>query len=116
MNIETDRLKFWLGQAFDSGYQNSQDLRDQIIDDLMVDVIKDQTPKADEGYRIYKVAELKKMPAGTVFHHSIRGRCYLFPKSDGTNCMQFEQGQASGLTSDADPWDHPMKLLHTEKI
>jgi hypothetical protein len=111
MEITPEQLKKLLGEAFDQGYENSQEFKEQCIEEILAGY-KD---RQEEQYRIFKVAELKGMPEGTIFHHSTRGRCWIIGLPDGTKQMQFEKGQKLNLTNDNEPWDRPMRLLHTEK-
>lgn len=110
MDISTDTLRSALGQAFDAGYSNSAELRDQLIQEI----IEGMQSKKDEQYRVYKVEELRQMPVGAVFHHCTRGRCWIEAKQDGSKHMKFESNKTVSFTSDAEPWDRPMRLLHKE--
>jgi hypothetical protein len=111
MEITPDKLKQLLSEAFDSGYENSQEFKEQCIEEIL----SSHQTKQEEQYRIFKVAELKKMPQGTVFHHSTRGRCYIVTRPDGSKEMQFDRGQKLSIINDTEPWDRPMRLLHSDK-
>jgi hypothetical protein len=110
MEISVELLKKALGEAFDLGYSNSNEFKNDLIDELLSQLRK--TPS--EEYRVYKCAELKKMPEGTIFNHVTRGRCWIVNRSDGTKAMKFQKGDVIGLLNDNEPWDRPMKLLHSE--
>lgn len=112
----TDRIKVLLGKAFDAGYSNSAELKDQIIEEL-IQQWNEMGAQVQDAYRIFKVEELRQLPVGAVVHHLSRGRGFVMAKPDGTKCMQFEkEGSPVRFTNNGDPWDRPMKLLHaTEK-
>ncbi len=110
MEISIERLRTLLGEAFDTGYQNSAELKDQLLDEIL---LRWQSQK-EEQYRVFKVEELRQMPVGAVFHHTTRGRGWIISKADGSKHMQFEKGQVVGFSQNADPWDRPMRLLHAD--
>jgi hypothetical protein len=123
MELSTDKLRAVVAEAFDLGYHNSAELKDQLIDELITRCMVKEEPQ----YRIFKVAELKQMPVGALFQHSTRGRCWIEAKPDGTKQMRFENpgaksdagkeersGKTVSLSTDDEPWDRPMRLLHKE--
>ena len=114
MEISVDTLKQLLSDAFDLGYMNSNEFKHELIEELLG---KLQTTKAEEAFRIYKCAELRNLPEGTLFQHSTRGRCWIIVRQDGSKAVQFQKGGMSvGLVQDNEPWDRPMKLMHSEKV
>ena len=112
MELSIEKLKQVLGEAFDLGYQSCNEFKNELIGELLV---KMQTVKVEEAYRIYKCDELRNMPEGTLFQHSSRGRCWVIVRQDGSKAIQFQKGGvAIGLIKDNEPWDRPMKLMHSE--
>jgi hypothetical protein len=112
MEITTEKLRDLLSEAFDAGYENSQEFKGDCIDEILAR----HHARQEEQYRVFKVAELRKLPEGTIFHHSTRGRCWLEADSAGGKYMMFaNKGQKLALINDTEPWDRPMKLLHSEK-
>ena len=110
MEISTDTFRRLLAEAFDLGYYNSNEFREQLIEDLLA---KSEDTGLDE-FRIYKCSELKQLPEGTVFNHSTRGRCWIIKHSSSImKAMQFQSGEVIAFTADMDPWNVPMKLLHS---
>ena len=112
MEFSTETLKQLLGDAFDLGYQNSNEFKNELIEELLS---KMQTMKVEEKFRIYKCDELRSLPEGTLFQHSTRGRCWIIVRSDGSKAVQFQKkGGAIGIVQDNEPWDRPMMLMHSE--
>ncbi len=121
MEISTEALKTLLGEAFDLGYQQSAEFKDDLIQELMTKV---PTKSKDNTFKVYTVTELREFPEGTLFEHKTRGRCWVVLRQK-EKAIQFqkggqvvslpEKGQIVGLISDGEPWDKPMKLLHSEK-
>jgi hypothetical protein len=111
MEIPIDKLTALVNEAFDRGLHACADLKQQEIEDLFV---KYQI-KENEDFRIWKVADLKKMPEGSLFHHLIRGRCWIVARANGTKFMQFDKGQVIDFNTDSDPWDKPIRLIHSSK-
>lgn len=110
MELTVETLKHLLGNAFDFGYRNSHEFKDELINELMSNI------QPEEKYRVYKCEELKAMPEGTLFHHTTRGRCWIVIRPDGKKAMQFSKGGSTiGIINDNEPWDRPMKLLHAEQ-
>lgn len=116
MELSIDTLKQLLGDAFDLGYHNSNEFKHDLIEELLGRLDRLQTVKTEEAYRIFKCEELKAMPEGTIFQHTTRGRCWVIVRPDGSKAVQFQKGGIVGLISDNEPWDRPMKLLHSEKV
>ena len=112
--ISQEKLKQLLGEAFDAGYESSFEFRDQCIEDILAG---HQQSCQEEQYRIYKAAELRNMPAGSIFHHSVRGRCWIVESAKYLKQMRFERSTPAriSLVTDGDPWNSPMKLLHAVK-
>lgn len=113
MDISTERLKNLLGEAFELGYQNSAELKNQLLEELMLRA--ETEVSLEDKYKIYKVEELRNQPVGAVFQHMTRGRGWIIQKHDGSKWMEFQKGSVVGFNQDGDPWDRPMRLLHAEK-
>lgn len=105
--ITIDKIVELINEAYERGLTGCADLKKQDIDEIIGKVCL----KREDNYRIWTVAELKKMPSGSIFHHMVRGRCYIDTKSNGIKFMQFDRGQITDFNSDNDPWDKPMKLI-----
>ena len=110
MEIALDKLVALVNEAFDRGVQGCADLKRQELDDLF---LKYQVRETDD-FRVWKADELKKMPEGSIFQHLLRGRCWVVARANGSKFMQFAKGQAMDFNSDQDPWDKPMRLIHSE--
>ena len=110
MEITLEKLSSLVSEAFDRGVQGCADLKQQELDDLFQ---KFQV-REKEDFRVWRAEELRKMPEGTIFQHLTRGRCFMKTRANGTKFMQFDKGQAMDFNSDQEPWDKPMRLLHSE--
>lgn len=80
--------------------------------------INEETPKNMidpdlQKPRIYSIWELNMMPAGTIFHHSSRGPCYLY-RDKGQTLMFFDQGYSLPVRGNYDPWNKKMLLIFCE--
>jgi len=119
MELTNEILKQLLREAFDLGYNNSQEFRSELIEELLVEFAKKQENKVKpEEYRVYTCEELRKMPEGTIFQHSERGRGWIVvrPGTKGEKAMRFDKGEIVSIVNNQVPWDRPMKLLHTDSV
>jgi len=112
VELSIEKLKQLLGEAFDLGYYNSNEFKNELIDEL-VGKMQAEAVKTEEAYRVWKCDELRSMPEGTIFNHFTRGRCWVIVRTDGEKAIQFQKGGVVGLIKDNEPWDRPMKLLHS---
>lgn len=111
MEIPLDRLLALVNDAFDRGMTGCSDLKKQDIDDLCAKYnIKDT-----DDYRVWRAAELREMPDGSIFQHLLNGRCWVVSRANGTKFMQFDRGQAVDFSCDGHPWDKPMRLIHSQR-
>lgn len=110
MELSNESIKRILGEAFDLGYNNSNEFKEELLEELF----KTLKEKPIEEFRVYKISELKNLPEGTIFDHSERGRCWIVVRGDGQKAVQFQKGGVISLVQDSVPWDQPMKLLHSE--
>jgi hypothetical protein len=117
MELTNETLRQLLKDAFDLGYNNSSEFRVELIEELLSSFWKNQEAKAKtEEYRVYSYEELQKMPEGTIFQHSDRGRGWIVVKSGSERRMQFQKGGLVAIINNQEPWDKPMKLLHTDSL
>jgi len=108
MQVSKEQLRKMLYEAFDFGYNNSSEMKEQVVADL----IKKYNLDKQEDFLIYNITDLQRMPLGTIFEHSTRGRCWIVNK-DGRRAMQFDS-EVLEFNNEGDPWDKPMKLLHSD--
>lgn len=113
--MEINQVLDMLSLAYDYGYTGG-DRREAVLAILdHYKITKDYvaTAKEEEESRIYTVEELKKMPVGTRFLHSLLGTCSIAQLQNGKKYMMFDgPGIAlGGFNVDDYPWDHPLKKL-----
>jgi len=68
--------------------------------------------------RVWTVAELKKLPVGTIFHHSYLGPCWIAATASNKKYMMFaaRSGYSSATFDVYDSmWRYPMQLIFCEK-
>ncbi len=111
MELPNERIKSLMAAVFDRAYFASPDVKDSIIAEALDGFIEKETNAA----KVYTVAELQAMPVGTMFEHSVRGRCWVVAKTDGTKCVRFQSGGTINLLLNGDPWNKPMRVLYTPK-
>jgi hypothetical protein len=111
MEIPLEKLTALVNEAFERGLRGCADLKQQDMEELFQ---KFQVREI-EDVKVWKISELKEMPEGSIFHHLIRGRCWIVERSNGSKFMQFDKGQAIEFASESDPWDKPMKLIYSER-
>jgi len=100
-------LKNLLEEAFEAGYKSPLDMKSQIVTQIL-----NKWKNSEDHYKIYTVADLKKFPEGTIFQHLVLGRCWII-EHKGNKQMQFADGKKVHFTQDGEPWDRPMRLMHT---
>jgi len=112
MEIAIDKLTALVNEAYKCGLNGCADLQAQEVDELL----KKYHVNNSDDFRVWDVKTLQSMPKGTVFAHILHGRCWINERANGTKYMQFnERGRIIDFNSDGDPWDKPMKLIHSEK-
>lgn len=118
MELTNETLRQILKEAFDLGYNNSSEFRAELIEELLSGFWKKQEAKSKaEDYRVYSSDELQKMPEGTIFQHPDKGRGWIIVRP-GTRekSMHFQKGGVVAIINNQEPWDKPMKLLHTDSL
>lgn len=111
MELSNERIKGLMGQIFDKSYFSPNELKSVIVEESIADFIMRETNSS----RVYTVVELQAMPMGTMFEHSLRGRCWISAKSDGKKCVHFQSGGTMNILQDGDPWNKPMRILYMPK-
>jgi hypothetical protein len=118
MELTNETLRLLLQGAFDLGYNNSSEFRAELIEELLAGFWKNQETKSKvEEYKVYSSNELQKMPEGTIFQHPEMGRGWIVVRP-GTRekSMHFQKGGIVAIINNQEPWDKPMKLLHTDSL
>lgn len=63
-------------------------------------------------FRVYTVADLREMPAGTCFEHADLGKCIIRKTKTGTKYVTFKANVPDAwLWKDEYPWVAPMRKL-----
>ena len=106
MKIEETELVTLLTETVEAGRAGCAELRDQDIEDILR---RHKVPAGNDS-RVYTVTELKKMPVGTVFHHSSNGRGVVQDKGNGKRMMMWDNGGTTDFVSNSPPWNRPMTL------
>jgi hypothetical protein len=106
IQIAFDKLKNLIGEAYESGYRGSLQMKEQEIDGLL----EKYEVSSNGGFRIWTIEELREMPVGTLFDHLAMGRCFIESRLD-RHIMQFNRGEERLFNHNGNPWDIPMKLV-----
>lgn len=109
MELSLENLLEIIREAFDAGLTGTPDLRPQIEEELLARF----KVKIKANIKVWTVEKLREMPVGSIFDHSLKGRCSIAEHSNGAKFMQFQSGKAIEFTSNSDPWDKPMRLLES---
>lgn len=117
-SITLNHLKDVLGKAYIHGYHNCLDMKDSFVDDLVKILFEE--PKVfskNDGWKVFTVKELRQLSVGTIFEHSVRGKCYIEAGrySSAKTFMHFEDGSRSEFVSDCEPWNQVMKIIGSQK-
>lgn len=110
--ITLQRLKQVISDAYVAGYGSSLELKDCYVDELIASLLDapDSAPSANDGWKIYKVRELRELKPGTILEHFTRGKGWI--ETQGVEkWLKFENGEVSHFFQDASPWDEPMRVL-----
>lgn len=126
MEITTSKLSAMLSEAFDGGYENIEHDKEKIERDkekVVLNILARYNineaddkplPKVkDDDFRIYTVEELKQMPVGATFLHSVLQKCTILRTTD-EKYMNFDSPGLAPAAFNHDglyPWDIPMKRL-----
>jgi len=108
MFVKYRTLQQMLREAFDAGLESSQEVRNQVVWDIICNHKVAKSP----DLTIYTVEELRKFPVGSKFFHSFLGRGEIVNKK-GVKApfMKFENGSMHSFQTDQSPWDIPMVHL-----
>lgn len=113
MDLTIDKISEILSEAFDGGYVGNtlNEVLAEIIEKYKIDEKNDVIVDTNE-FRIFTCEELQSLPIGTVFHHSILGKCRI-NKKFGNSYMKFddESLMPAGFNTDSYPWDMSMKII-----
>lgn len=115
--ITLQKLREFLEQAYEAGYQGCLELKIEYVDDVIQSIIngKIEVPSIspNDGWKIYKVSELMKEPVGTIFEHNRLGKCWIDADMNNqkNKYMTFANGETKYFQADSSPWDEPMRLL-----
>ena len=108
MYVSYKQLVSMMETAFGSGQVCSLDSRDQVVEEI----IQENKLGPERDLRVYAVDELRHMPAGTVFQHSLLGRGEIVTKRGVRQpFMKFDNGVTHAFAADTFPWDLPMVLV-----
>lgn len=111
--ITLQRLKQVIGIAYEAGYHGCLDLKETYAEEIIQQLLAnpaDPVLSKNDGWRVYKVKELRVLPPGTMLEHVIRGNGYI-EKMGSITHMRWTDGSMSVFVSDEDPWTDPMRLL-----
>lgn len=94
-----------LAAAFDSGQQNSAELRDQEVEDIILNFQKGK----DADWVTMSVSKLIELPAGSQIYHSLFGHGIVTHKGS-EKYVQF-QGFRIELVEEGFPWTSKLQLI-----
>lgn len=107
MELTLSQIKDLLVGGFEEGSASPYTMREQAIELVM------EKCKGQNKARVYKVAELRALPAGTTFFHThpALGKGVIV-HADGKQYMQFEKNnKKADFTSDWFPWTDEMTMM-----
>jgi uncharacterized protein Smg (DUF494 family) len=118
MEMTLTRLSEILSEAFDHGYEGTEEDREEVVLGILakhnINEADDKPPQKvkDDEFRIYTPEELKTLPVGATFLHSVLQKCTILRTHD-EKYMNFDSpGLApAAFNVDGYPWDVPMKRL-----
>lgn len=112
--ITLQKLKKLLGDAYEAGYGNSLELKACYVEEIAAAILgePEETFGPNEGWKVFKVRELREIAVGTIFDHSARGKCWVeLHHGSRERHMKFENGEICHFYQDSRPWDEPMRII-----
>lgn len=111
--ITLQRLRQIIEIAYESGYHGCLDMKnvyaEEIIQNLL-DSPAEPVLNKNDGWRVYKVKELRVVAPGTMYEHLTRGRGYI--ETEGLErVMRWSDGTCTRFVTDEPPWTDPMRPL-----
>ena len=88
------------------------ELKEGYVDEAISSLLDapEAPPSVNDGWKIYKVRDLREMKPGSMLQHFTRGKCWV--ETQGVEkWMRFETGETSNFFQDAPPWDEPMRFI-----
>lgn len=110
--LTLNRLKQIIADSYEAGYHGSLDLKEIYVEEIVDNVLDptEETFAKNDGWKTFKVSELRGLRIGTIFDHATRGKCFI--ESDGLNrYMKFANGSVAKFLEDSSPWDEPMRII-----
>jgi hypothetical protein len=108
MYIPYKKLVEMLHSTYSAGRTSSSDLREQVVEEILAEF---NVAKLQD-FRVYSVDELRNFPPGSMFCHSMLGKCEIIHKKGMRKpFMKFDNGATHQFSADSFPWDVPMVYL-----
>lgn len=116
--ITVQRLRQVIELAYESGYHGCLDLKESYseiaIQTLLAGACEPVLNKND-GWRIFKIKELREIVIGTIFEHSIRGKGWIEVNPHVSpvleKAMRWQDGSVSSFQEETSPWTEPMRII-----
>lgn len=107
------KLKQIIADAYAAGYSGSLDLKEAYVDETIQEILSaDQPATKNEGWRVFKINELRTIPVGTIYDHESLGKGWT--ENNGTETyMRFHTGEIYHFYTNENPWDQPMRIVGT---
>jgi hypothetical protein len=110
--ITLHKLRQVIESAYESGYHGCLDLKESYSEEALQALLAgacEPILNKNDGWKIFRVRELREVAVGTIFEHSIRGKGWIETNHMET-VMRWQDGSASKFYDEDTPWTEPMRI------